>query len=98
MSLLYNIGKAEPLALQTILMYSVQLSASQHQVKDDSFITSAFAEALHTIPGTIPVEFCSRNNIFYYVAASQLICTGKVNVKFKYYLHESYVTMERHIV
>jgi hypothetical protein len=57
MSVPFDTGKAETLVLQTIPTYSTQLNASQHQMKDDSFVTSSIAKAFDTIQGTIPVKF-----------------------------------------
>ena len=64
MSVLYDTGKAETLVLQTIPMYSIQLNASQHQMKDDSFVMSSIAKAFDTIQGTVPVKFCSLTKYF----------------------------------
>ena len=81
MSVTSDTGKAETLVLHTIPTYSTQLNASQHQMKDDSFVTWSFAKAFDTIQGTIPVKSCLPNKIFYYVDAPKSICTGQVNVK-----------------
>jgi hypothetical protein len=64
MSVPSDTGKAETLVLHTIPTYSTQLNASQHQMKDDSFVMPSFAKAFDTIQGTIPVKFCSRTKYF----------------------------------
>ena len=64
MSVPCDTGKAEALVLQTIHTYCTQLSASQHQMKDDGFVTSSITKAFDTIQGTIPVKFRSRTKYF----------------------------------
>jgi hypothetical protein len=60
----YETGKAETLVLETIRAHCTQLNASQHQMKDDSFVMSSIAKAFDTIQDAIPVKFCRRTKYY----------------------------------